>query len=49
MKKEIKTEKILLRVTPSSKAWLKSKADKDDRSVNSIINKIIEETKKGEQ
>jgi len=45
MKEEQKTEKILLRVTPSSKKWIKDQAVKDDRSVNSVINKVIEKAK----
>lgn len=36
---------IQLRTSPDNRAWLKDKAQKQDRSVNWLINKILADAK----
>ena len=42
------TEKLLLRLPPDLKAWLKDEAEKNRRSLNSEILMILEKCRKGE-
>lgn len=45
---ETKSERLQLLVTPSLKKALKEKAKSQSRSVNDLINSILEDTVKGE-
>lgn len=42
------TEKLLLLLPPEQKAWLKTKADELDRSMNSVVRQLIARGMKAE-